>query len=41
MSLEHYALGNNFTRYWRPFCHTLEKALDDLGRTIGATSFKS
>lgn len=40
MPIEHYALGNDLPTIGYHFCHTLERALDGLGRTIGATSFK-
>lgn len=40
MPLEHYALGNDLPETGYHFCHMLERGLDGLGRTIGATSFK-
>jgi len=40
MPLEHYALGKNLPEIGYHFCYTLERALDGLGRTIGATSSK-
>lgn len=40
MPLEHYALGNDLPKTGYHFCHTLERRLDGLGRTTGATAFK-
>ncbi|HXT83172.1 MAG TPA: DUF3883 domain-containing protein [Verrucomicrobiae bacterium] len=40
LPINHYALGNKLLPNGLLFCHTLERGLDKLGRTTGATSTK-
>lgn len=40
MPIEEYTIGSRLPNGGHPFCYTLERRLDSLGRIIGSTSFK-